>query len=74
MTRSNVNLFRQNKQLHQVKKLTWLSNITLSEQSISKSAAKYMVLDMAYCIRARIEGVELDLLDWLRAGFGFQVC
>jgi hypothetical protein len=33
-----------------------------------------MVLDMAYCIRARIEGVELDLLDWLRAGFGFQVC
>jgi hypothetical protein len=53
------NLFRRNEQLHQVKKLTWSSSATLSDQSISQSAAEYTGLDMAFCIRARIEGVSM---------------
>jgi hypothetical protein len=34
----------------QVKKLTWLPNATLSDQSISLSAAEYTGLDMAFYI------------------------
>jgi hypothetical protein len=51
------NMFRQNEQLHHVlvqwKKLTWSSNVTLTDQSISQSTAEYKGLDLAFCIWAR---------------------